>query len=161
MGLHRVRAGARRPWTVTALAVGLALAVVVAAAGTRPAQARAQTTGPAPVKLLIDSLAGPDLFRAYCATCHGEDGRGQGPVASSLKTRPSDLTTLASRNGGVFPSARVRSVLSGDGKTASVVAHGSSAMPVWGPIFRALEAGPQADVRVANLVRHLEATQQR
>lgn len=119
----------------------------------------AQTTGPAPVKLLIDSLAGPDLFRAYCATCHGVEGRGNGPIAGALTTRPSDLTSLTARNSGRFPGARVRSLLSGDVGMTAVGAHGTAAMPVWGPIFRALEAGPQAEVRIENLVRYLEGLQ--
>lgn len=121
-------------------------------------QAQTQTTGPAPVHLLINSLAGPDLFKAYCSACHGADGRGNGPAAASLKTPPADLTSLARRSGGTFPQARVQAVLSGDGQ-AEVVAHGTATMPVWGPIFRAFEAGPQADVRIANLVKYLASTQ--
>jgi mono/diheme cytochrome c family protein len=108
--------------------------------------------------LLINSLAGPDLFKAYCSACHGADGRGNGPAAASLKTPPADLTSLARRSGGAFPQARVQAVLSGDGP-AAVAAHGTATMPVWGPIFRALEAGPQAEVRIANLVKYLSSAQ--
>lgn len=136
---------------------------VVVWAATAPPKAvsvdETQTTGPAPVKLLIDSLAGPDLFRAYCATCHGIEGRGDGPIAGALTTRPSDLTSLTARNSGRFPGARVRALLSGDVGMTAVGAHGTAAMPVWGPIFRALEAGPQAEVRIENLVRYLEGLQ--
>jgi len=49
---------------------------------------------------LIPSLEGADLFHAYCATCHGAAGKGDGPMASVLETPLSDLTTIAKRNGG-------------------------------------------------------------
>ena len=35
--------------------------------------------------------AGRVLYTTYCASCHGVDGRGSGPVAGSLVVRPSDL----------------------------------------------------------------------
>ena len=47
-----------------------------------------------PPPLAINALAGRDLFEFYCATCHGRDGKGAGPVAGALKTRPADLTAL-------------------------------------------------------------------
>jgi cytochrome c553 len=42
-------------------------------------------------------------YIASCATCHGEDGKGNGPLSAELKTRPADLTVLAKKNNGVFP----------------------------------------------------------
>ena len=51
---------------------------------------------------LIDSLQGASLYRAYCAVCHGEDAKGNGPMTKSLKSLPPDLTRLFARNGGVF-----------------------------------------------------------
>ena len=54
------------------------------------------------------SLVGADTYAFYCAPCHGKDGKGRGPVAGALTSLPADLTTLAARNKGVFPSARVR-----------------------------------------------------
>ena len=62
---------------------------------------------------LIESLKGPDLYRAYCAVCHGSDAKGNGPLAKWLRTAPADLTRIASRNGGSFPLARVQRVISG------------------------------------------------
>ena len=35
---------------------------------------------------------GAKLFAAHCATCHGAEGRGDGPAAQSLTRRPADLT---------------------------------------------------------------------
>ena len=51
---------------------------------------------------LIDSLQGASLYKAYCAVCHGEDAKGNGPMTKSLKSLPPDLTRLFARNGGVF-----------------------------------------------------------
>ena len=56
---------------------------------------------------------GRDLFRVYCATCHGVDGRGAGPMASELRRLPPSLTSYAVRNGGVFPSERLRTIIDG------------------------------------------------
>src|SRR6266853_745741 len=66
------------------------------------------------LKQLIYSVKGPDLFRAHCAACHGSDAKGNGPLASALKAKPTDLTVLAKKNGGQFPSARARKTITGD-----------------------------------------------
>jgi mono/diheme cytochrome c family protein len=68
-------------------------------------------------------------FEVHCAGCHGMDARGKGPNTSSLKVAPSDLTLLAKRNVGVFPTDRVIGVIDG---RAEIASHGSREMPVWG-----------------------------
>ena len=68
-----------------------------------------------------------------CASCHGEDGKGSGPVAISLKQKPPDLTMLTKNSAGVFPFARVYDVI--DGRQA-VAVHGPRDMPVWGKYYR-------------------------
>ena len=106
----------------------------------------------------LESLTGRDSFEFYCASCHGQTGKGDGPVASALKQRPGDLTTLARRNDGLFPSDRVLAVVTGKGRP--MPAHGSSDMPVWGPIFRALDPSePRVAQRIENIVAHIEALQ--
>jgi mono/diheme cytochrome c family protein len=72
-------------------------------------------------------------FLSYCAPCHGRDGTGKGPVAMELKTKPADLTTIAKRNGGVFPQDKVRQTIDGRGLPT---AHGTADMPVWGYWFK-------------------------
>ena len=131
----------------------LAIDVVAASAG--------QTTGQrTPPPLVIESLVGGDSFGFYCAPCHGPTGKGDGPVAAALKTAPSDLTVLARRNGGIFPTADVTSFILGTGRP--LPAHGPGDMPVWGPIFRALEASdPRAKVRVDNIVAYIASIQGR
>ncbi|MEH7827229.1 c-type cytochrome [Gemmobacter denitrificans] len=54
---------------------------------------------------------GAEDFATYCAACHGEDGRGTGPVASTLEGRPADLTRLSGKDG--FPMTRVMSKIWG------------------------------------------------
>ena len=122
-----------------------------------PAATAAQATGPAPLPLVPESMRGADLFRLYCATCHGRDGRGHGPVAGSLRAVPPDLTNIATRNSGLFPRARVEtSITGGEGMPA----HGSADMPVWGPIFKGLDnSDARVRVRIANLVAYIESVQ--
>jgi len=105
------------------------------------------------------SLVGGDTYAFYCAPCHGKDGRGRGPVAEALKPLPADLTTLSARNGGVFPKDRVRAfVTTGE---RGIPAHGSTAMPVWGPTFTALDPNDKVvTVRIFNVVAYLESIQQ-
>ena len=73
---------------------------------------------------------GEELYAAVCATCHGENGAGNGPVASAMKVPPTNLTLLARQNGGKFPTASVRYSIVGD--EHAVTAHGTVEMPVWG-----------------------------
>jgi hypothetical protein len=110
--------------------------------------------------ILTDSLVGSDLYRSYCASCHGADGKGRGPVANVLKVPPADLTTLASRHGGKYPAALVQDTLYGARVPNPSVAHGTSEMPLWGAIFRQLDSKESvAKVRVENLVKYLESIQ--
>ena len=119
--------------------------------------ADAQTARNATPALALEWLTGRDSFDRYCAACHGADGRGTGPVASALKSRPADLTMLAGRNGGSFPRERVASFVDGTGR--SLPAHGTSDMPVWGSAFRGLESDARAKVRLANVVAFVESLQ--
>lgn len=117
-----------------------------------------QTARTATPALVLESLTGHDSFDRYCAACHGADGRGSGPVASALKTRPADLTTLAERNGGSFPRERIASFVEGTGRP--LPAHGTNDMPVWGSTFRGLDASDaRVRVRLANLVAYVESLQ--
>ncbi|WP_424831129.1 c-type cytochrome [Ruegeria sp.] len=80
--------------------------------------------------LAQDADVGAELFRHYCATCHGLDATGNGPMAGVLVIQPTDLTALIDEN-GVFPTARVVARI--DGRDP-LVSHGSP-MPVYGPYF--------------------------
>ena len=71
-------------------------------------------------------------FVRYCSPCHGEDARGDGPLAARLEPPPKDLRLIAQRNGGNFPLDDLRAFV--DGRTA-VVAHNERVMPRWGEMF--------------------------
>ena len=103
---------------------------------------------------------GAQLFKVYCASCHGVAGRGDGPVAEHLRRSPPDLTHYTAKNGGVFPSERLRQIIDGTG----VGAHGDRDMPVWGDAFRTARGGltPEAAAkRIDAIVRYLGAIQER
>jgi cytochrome c553 len=118
-----------------------------------------QTTGPGTLPLVIESMYGPDLYRLYCATCHGKDAKGNGPAAAALKVPPPDLTLLARGRKGTFPSLEVEAIVRGG---AAVAAHGSGEMPVWGPIFHALDpSDARVKARIGALVSHIASVQQK
>jgi mono/diheme cytochrome c family protein len=98
------------------------------------------------------------MYTAYCAVCHGADGKGGGPAASALKVPPTDLTLLAKNNGGKYPAIKVSSTIHGEG---GLPAHGSKDMPVWGSLFWSLSRGHEAEVqqRVSNLTKYIESLQ--
>ena len=75
---------------------------------------------------------GKSEFQSSCASCHGTDGKGKGPVSEQLKTPPSDLTILAKSNNGVFPTNAVYTIIHG---SKTVPAHGTREMPIWGERF--------------------------
>jgi len=143
----------RSQWTV-----GLTLALSIGAASAAPFT---QTTGTRNPPLVIESVAGNDVFTFYCASCHGRSGGGDGPVAGSLKVPPPDLRLLARHNRGEFPRSRVEAFVT-HGAGASSPAHGTSDMPVWGPVFRGLgDTDTLSRVRVANLVQYLDSIQEK
>ena len=104
------------------------------------------------------AASGQEMFMNYCASCHGKDAKGDGPAASALNSKPTDLTQLAKSNDGKFPSMKVMSVLRGQ---ANVGAHGTQEMPVWGPVFWKMSGGHESEMhqRIVNLNHYLESLQ--
>ncbi|WP_306155347.1 cytochrome c [Roseovarius sp. MMSF_3281] len=70
-------------------------------------------------------------YERHCASCHGVEGTGHGPMRAVLTLAPTDLTALSADNGGAFPLERVVKRI--DGRDP-LVAHGSP-MPVYGTFF--------------------------
>ena len=135
------------------------LALILFAGIATPRSPGAQTTAAVNPPLVIRSLAGSDLFQFYCATCHGRDGSGNGPVAAALQRPPTDLRRLTVRNAGVFPRARVAAYITNGGELLTA-AHGSSEMPVWGPVFRGLDpSDTRVTLRIANLTDYIASIQ--
>ena len=126
----------------TTLTLALALAVVVTGASAQ------------------DADIGRGLYHTHCATCHGLEGRGDGPMSGVLLIKPVNLTELTAANGGTFPLERVVKRI--DGRDP-LVSHGSP-MPVYGQFFgydaeAALEGGASTVQPVADLVAYLKEIQ--
>lgn len=118
------------------------IAGLLAIAGSLPAGAQ-----------VIDEYAGVETYYRFCASCHGEHGYGDGPVASGLPISVPNLTLLAQRHGGKFPVETVREVIDGRER---VIYHGTRYMPVWGYEFWIEEgADEEAEARVEIIVRNL------
>jgi len=145
--------------------LSLAAAVITITLGLATPVITQQTTPQTPKPTIkrepaqpINSLEGKDNFLAYCAACHGQDAKGHGPAAPALKVPPADLTTIAKRHNGKFSAVDVENKITG----VDLPAHGSSEMPVWGPVFRSISRDPDvATMRVKNLVRYLESIQEK
>jgi cytochrome c5 len=84
---------------------------------------------------------GKSEFLSSCASCHGADAKGNGPVSGQLKVPPADLTVLARSNNGVFPTNAVYETIYG---SKAVPAHGSREMPIWGERFNPIVGLPHA-----------------
>ncbi len=101
-------------------------------------------------------LSGGEIFKSYCATCHGSDAKGKGPMAAVLKVPPPDLTTLSKRNNGKFPADQIASVLKNG---VDVPAHGTAEMPIWGSTFADIKTHRVVTMRVTDMIRYLESIQ--
>ena len=134
-----------------------AAVLILATALTLPALAQAPDIKKVPARY-TSPASGTEMYRAYCASCHGSKGLGDGPVAEHLKIPVPDLTTLAKQNKGAFPTLRVSQVIRGE---VGVKTHGLQDMPVWGPVFLSLNNSqePVVRIRVANLAKHIENLQ--
>ncbi|HUO17633.1 MAG TPA: c-type cytochrome [Verrucomicrobiae bacterium] len=138
------------------LALILVLSAAMAVAQSAPAQS-STTVKHVPITN-TPSNSGKEMYNSYCAVCHGLDGKGNGPAASALKATPTDLATLAQKNGGKYPAAHVASVIRGQ---ANLPSHGTQEMPIWGPLFSSISQGHEAQVqqRTTNLVQYIETLQ--
>ena len=119
------------------------LAILSAMAVAQATETKAPSVKHVPITS-TPSNSGKEMFNSYCAVCHGKDAKGDGPAASAMKTPPTDLTVLAQKNSGKYPSAHVASVIRGQATTPS---HGSQDMPVWGPLFSSISQGHEGQVQ--------------
>ena len=136
---------------------GLFLGALLVGQGTLIAQTKGNTVKLAPAPN-SDPTSGKAMFKDYCAACHGIDGKGNGPAVEFLKAPPADLTTLAKRNQGKFPSQQFNGILNFGTKSR---AHGTVDMPLWGDLFRSRAGRGLAGVRIANLSSYVESLQEK
>jgi len=101
------------------------------------------------------NVVGKTEYLQACASCHGNDGKGGGPVATELKTPPPDLTLLANSNGGVLPSKVLHDIIDG---RRTLRAHGTYEMPVWGNIF-SQNSSNNSQKRIEDISEYLKAIQ--
>ena len=108
---------------------------------------------------------GQSHYQRYCSVCHGEQGRGKGPLVEYLKITPTDLTQITKQNGGQFPFWRVYRIVDG---REEVRGHGTRAMPIWGDEIRMDETKAlpqfQEDLvagRIWQLISYLESIQEK
>ena len=100
-------------------------------------------------------------YQVFCASCHGLTGHGDGPVQPILAIGVPDLTRISQRNGGRFPTDKIREII--DGRT-EYAAHGTRQMPVWGSEFYGTSPNEQAarreaDITIDRLVKYLQTLQ--
>jgi hypothetical protein len=136
-----------RPQVVRGIPIVIMLTFSIACSSPQ-SSTRSSTNGP----------TGAELYATYCATCHGADGKGNGPTAPALRVRPPDLTVLAKRNRGRFPESEVYQIIKWGGGLAS---HGSKDMPVWGMAFKSASKGDETEVnaRIKALTQYLDSIQ--
>ena len=106
-----------------------------------------------------DYNSGEHLYRTFCASCHGESGRGDGPAAPTLRQPATDLTLLTARAGGTFPREEITRIIDG---RQPVTAHDTPDMPKWGQVMQRVERDERVgQQRIAALVDHLESIQRK
>jgi mono/diheme cytochrome c family protein len=148
--LGQVRVVFQFAFKLFVLGVGLAAAVFTCSAQVKAGQKHSRGKP--------DLLSGKQTFLKYCASCHGQNAKGDGPAAVALIPPPSDLTTLAKHYHGEFPSGYVGALLKFG---RNLAAHGSDDMPVWGSRFRDLDPlkDPTGQQHVDDVVAYIQSLQ--
>ena len=143
----------------------VALLLVVVSAGWTSAAAAQAAAAPnppaavAPPGAAVAAVSGAYAYRTYCASCHGVDGKGEGPLAENLRFHPPDLSLIAKRHGGEFPTEKVIRIV--DGRNP-LKGHGGPDMPIWGDAFRNAETGyddAAARAKIRGVVDYLKTLQ--
>ena len=106
-----------------------------------------------------NDIIGKKEFVAYCASCHGSGGKGDGPVVNFLKRKPIDLTQLTKNNDNSFPFDRIWGVFDGSYQFDE---HGSSEMPIWGYRFvrEEDESSNAAKAKALNIILYIQVIQE-
>jgi len=113
-----------------------------------------------------EDLIGAGEYSVSCLSCHGVEGKGDGPLAELLTVKPSDLTVIAKNNEGIFPLHQVFRVIDG---RHGVTGHGERDMPVWGARYMreyaqgcgSIGAEDVVRSRILELVYYIQSIQQK
>ena len=97
---------------------------------------------------------GHRYFIQYCASCHGQDGLGDGPVAKSLLRQPGNLRTLGDKYGMPLPAHRIAELI--DGRD-TIRAHGTRDMPVWGERLYEVGQGQKGETGIGDVIAKIIA----
>lgn len=128
-------------WVLLVVAfVGLPLATVLTA------QTRIEFVPARPVA----GVEGAKLYEAYCATCHGRTGLGDGPAARLLDEPVPNLTIIVVRD-GKFDESHVVAHISGDPMHAG--------MESWPRVLASANRMAPEMLMVNNLCRHIKSLQ--
>jgi len=140
---------------------GLFLGALLIGQGAGIAQTNEKTLKTVPVSQ-SDPSSGKQMFKDYCAACHGIDGKGNGPAVEFLKAPPPDLTTMANRYNEKSVTVKVEAVLN-FGPQTKANAHGTLDMPFWGQTFRRMRPSNDAEakMRINNLSNYINSIQQK
>jgi mono/diheme cytochrome c family protein len=107
-----------------------------------------------------NAMSGHELYMIYCASCHGADGKGNGPVAPGLKGRVPDLTLLTKTHGSKFPLLRVEQAI--DGEEGIPAVHGTREMPVYYELFEGIRRDTAfVAQRIGLLTGYIQSLQQK
>jgi mono/diheme cytochrome c family protein len=143
------------------LLLGVGGAILVGRGGAAAQDKQAKELKKVPITY-SDPRSSAQMYKDYCSACHGMEGKGDGPVGRFLKEPPADLRTLAQRNNGKYPADYVAAILRFGTDSA---AHGTSDMPIWGPVFRAQKDKQKnkrgSDLRIQDLTEFVESLQQK
>lgn len=112
----------------------------------------------------VEDIVGKKDFVTYCGSCHGSNGKGDGPIVNFLNRKPSDLTQLSKNNDGAFPFERIWGVFDG---TYVFAEHGTSEMPIWGYRFvqeaqqhNESDISTKARAKSLNIILYLQVIQE-
>lgn len=157
----RVQDGRSARRVAIGFAAALAVGAVLAGWGALGAlQQEGEAQGEA--EPTYSAFNGKQTYKTFCVNCHGAAAKGDGYLVDSLKVKPTDLTTLAKANGGVYPAEKVRESIDG---TKPVKGHGLQEMPVWGDVFLwpegdSPERREHAKTKIGELVEYLRSIQE-
>jgi mono/diheme cytochrome c family protein len=105
------------------------------------------------------TVSGSQTYQTYCAVCHGDKAKGDGPLAESLRSRPPDLTLEKKKHDGEFPTETLVRIV--DGRNP-VSGYGGGDMPRWGEAFKNSEDDEQVvEQRIGAVVAYLGRIQER